>query len=167
MKDIIQEIKALISQYPDKLKSYDPIDAKSIEIYTNNLGFELDSDLKEIYLFSNGVSFFDYCLRGLGNKELGDLKIDPYLNFESSRVIVILATSGYHEFGYLLDAEDNDHKVVMIEPVNHDMVIVSNSIKEFFHKFLAKLEIMMKLSSPDEVVIYLDDDSLPENLNEW
>ncbi len=170
MEDVIEKIKNLASKYPNHVTTYPSCDSIAIDEYESGIEFKLDSGLKKFFAYSNGISFLDYCIPGLNNKQIADLaksnSYDP-LEFNSEQVVIFLGTSGYHEFGYFYDSNSNQNKVVMISPEEYEISLIANSVQEFMEKFVSKLEIMFSLIDPDEIIMYLDDPDLPSDLNNW
>ena len=163
MKELIKRIASLAESHPEKVVLYPPANDTDIAYVEGNFSFKFHEDLRELYRFSNGLSFLDYCLLGIGNKRIADFHQDNYhdeLIFDSKKVFTLIGTSGYHEFGFLIGQSES---IILVDSVNQDLSLISNSFESFFNKLISRVELILKSEhSKDELMMYIDDESLPE-----
>ena len=76
MQDVIVAIKNLKERYP-LLVNTRPVGRDLFIAFENFLQCEIDNELKEVYSFSDGLSFLNYVLLSVSNKNIG-LLIPPY-----------------------------------------------------------------------------------------
>jgi hypothetical protein len=77
MQDVIVAIQNLKERYPLLVNTYRPVRRDLFTDFENFLQCEIDSELKELYSFSDGLSFLNYVLVSVSNKNIG-LLIPPY-----------------------------------------------------------------------------------------
>lgn len=137
MQDVIIGIRNLKERYPNLVRTYDPVRKDSFAKFESFLQCEIDSELKELYSFSDGLSFLDYCLGSIWNKKVGQL-IPPY-QLEENRLEFMSALGKR----FLVDLEPNKiRKVWFIDEDTSTDIVVANSIHEFFTKFLMKIDVL-------------------------
>jgi len=77
MQDVIVAIKNLKERYPLLVNTHRPVRRDLFIAFENFLQCEIDIELKEVYSFSDGLSFLNYVLLSVSNKNIG-LLIPPY-----------------------------------------------------------------------------------------
>jgi cell wall assembly regulator SMI1 len=167
MKDVIERIKSLRSRYPDIISVFKPTDIAHIEEVERSLGIKLPNDLKELYLYSDGMGFIDYGMSGIANRKQQRLSsLYSRQVFADERKLPIIGTCCGHSF--LIDYNsDNYGKVWYIDLNTSTTILVAQSIHEFFVKFLDKIEILIQHFDPKDIVAYFDDDGMPLELSQW
>ncbi len=176
MKGIISKIEYLSEKYPEQISLYTPVSKKDLLMIERILNIQLDQQLKELYLFSNGMSFVDYCVSGINNKKILNLSdinshVTPYrgetFSHDGFPLINFFGTSGGESYFYIHDEKDVNHKVMKQYSMLGDKILIANSIEDFFEQFLDKMEILLKHIKKEDIIMYFDDDILPGNLSEW
>ena len=163
MKEIIEKIQFLKNKYPAWVKVYDPVNEDSIKQMEETLRFKINDELRKIYLYSDGLSFLDYCIPGVANKEIGQL-IPPYL-FAEHRLEFISTICGKR---FLLEPPVGNNSSVWFVEDDDTEVIVARSMKDFFVKFLDKVDVLLVNFNPKrQSTAYFEDDTMPKSLSQW
>jgi hypothetical protein len=162
MQDVIVAIRNLKERYPRLVNTYCPVRRDSFTDFENFLQCEIDSELKELYSFSDGLSFLNYVLVSVSNKHIG-LLIPPY-RLDETRLEFMRG------FGkrFLVDTgPSKSRKVWFIDEDTSTDIVVANSIHEFFTKFLMKIDVLFTSFDGKKIVAYFEDDGMPEGLAKW
>ena len=162
MQDVIVAIKNLKERYPQLVNTYRPVRRDLFTEFENFLQCEIDSELKELYSFSDGLSFLNYVLVSISNKNIG-LLIPPY-QLEENRLNFMVG------FGkrFLVDIPPNkSRKVWFVDEDTSTDIVVANSIHEFFTKFLMKVDVLFTCFDSKNIVAYFEDDGMPDGLARW
>jgi len=162
MQDVIVAIKNLKERYPVLVNTYRPVRRDLFTEFENFLQCEIDSELKELYSFSDGLSFLNYVLVSVSNKNIG-LLIPPR-RLDENRLEFMRG------FGkrFLVDIDPNkSRKVWFIDEDTSTDIVVANSIHEFFTKFLMKIDVLFTSFDSKNIVAYFEDDGMPDGLARW
>ena len=150
------QIQKLASLFPSEVKLNNPLTSLQIEQFEMQLGYEIDQALKELYLFSNGISFIDYCIPRLAQL----IRIHTFENKTS-----FLVTSGDEEYFYHSNSKQKE--VYRIETMLGEPRQVADNVSQFLDKFLFKIELLLGYFRKEDIVLYFDDPDLPPGLSEW
>ena len=162
MQDVIVAIKNLKERYPKLVYTYRPVRSDLFAEFENFLQCEIDSELKELYSFSDGLSFLNYVVASVSNKNIG-LLIPPY-QLEENR----LNFMGGFGKRFMVDIDPNkSRKVWFIDEDTSTDIVVANSIHEFFTKFLMKIDVLFTSYDSKNIVAYFEDDGMPDGLGRW
>ena len=164
MKDIIERIQILSKANSKWLDIYPGAPIDKIEEVERLLKYKINKDLKELYLFSNGISFIDYCFFGINNKKLLSILDINYTSISENNEFLFMKPSGGEIYGL---STDNNKNYVFVQKGMFTTQFIAHNIKEFFEIFLDKMEILLTYATDDEFPIYFDDPSVPESLSMW
>jgi hypothetical protein len=167
MKDVIERIESLRSRYPDIISVFKPTDIPHIDAVERSLGIQLPNDLKELYLYSDGMAFIDYGMSSIVNRiQLRLSSSYPRSVLADERKLSIIGTSCGHSF--LIDYNIANYGKVWYTDLNtSSTILVAQSVHEFFVKFLDKIEILIQHFNPKDIVAYFDDEGMPPELSQW
>lgn len=167
MKDVIERIEAIRNRYPDIVTVFTPTDIAHIKAAEHSLGIQLPNDLKELYLYSDGMGFIDYAMFSIANQaqtRLSSLYVRQVLADEQK--LPIIGTSCGQSF--LIDYGSSYYERVWYNDLDTSTtVIVAQSVHEFFVKFLNKIEVLLHHFDSKNIVAYFDDDGMPPELSQW
>jgi len=174
MEQLIKKIDELAKKYPSRIDLYPPItDDNLFKSSERVLGISLSEQLIQLYKYSNGMGFVDYCLFGLNNNKIADL---VRMNFDilsdendlEQKFIVFMSTSAGEDFGLVYQNEKSSYVIGHREDsMSIEYKIIASTVEEFFEKFLYKIEIVLQRIQPSDPLMYFDDESLPASLKEW
>lgn len=160
MDKMFQKIEELVTKYPSHVKTYRPASLDSIIKTERILGYEINSSLKQIYEYSDGISFLDYALLSVGNEKMATL---TSCNIDSRAVkkadgIQFIKTSGEECFILDLDGRTVRYSLADGDPGT----VVAGSVDIFFEEFLDKIDHLMTFLGPKDLVRYFTDDDIRE-----
>ncbi|WP_276365360.1 hypothetical protein [Chryseolinea sp. H1M3-3] len=162
MQDVIVAIKNLKERYPQLIDTYRPVRSDVFTEFENYLQCEIDSELKELYSFSDGLAFLNYVLVSISNKKIG-LLIPPH-ELEENRLNFMRGLGKR----FMVDIHPNkSRKVWFIDEDTSTDIVVANSIHEFFTKFLMKIDVLFTSFDRKKIVAYFEDDGMPDGLARW
>lgn len=85
MQDVIVAIKNLKDKYPKLIVIHRPIQTESVTEFENVLQCKIDSELKELYRFSDGLAFMDYVMSSVANKK--NFRLFPPSSLNDTRLV--------------------------------------------------------------------------------
>ncbi len=171
MKAIYEELKSLQNKYPTWVNLFPPANPDNIIATERILEIDIDSKLKELYQFTNGFGIVDYCCLGVGNKKIANLLSQYPLDRKdglNSKIITFMATSCGEDFAYFENTDSAYHRIYLIDRnIEGKAILIANNLEDFFIKFIYKIKILLSVIEDNDIIMYFDDEKLPDGLAMW
>ncbi|QMU31230.1 SMI1/KNR4 family protein [Adhaeribacter radiodurans] len=171
MDKIINGIVALKKQYPQLIRTFPPVDSRMVKFVEEFLSIKLDEQLLEIYRYSNGLSFLQYALVGINNKQMGNLLDlnqaipDEMYTLNGNRYLAFMSDAGSGDYSYLDNSQEVYHPVHFYngESFNHNLI--ASSVQMFFGFFLERIPYVLENYLKNGEYLSIDDEEIiPPNL---
>ncbi|WP_158267560.1 SMI1/KNR4 family protein [Adhaeribacter arboris] len=165
MNKIIDEIIALQKQYPQLIKTFPLVNSRMVKFVEEFLSIKLDEQLLEIYNYSNGLSFLQYALVGINNKQMGSLLDlnqavpDEMYTHDGNRYLTFMSDGGGY-YSYLDNPQEINHPVYIYNDESFKHKLIAPSIKEFFEYFLKRIPYVLENHLKNGEYLSIDDEEI-------
>jgi hypothetical protein len=168
MLDLQKELTTLTTEHPKMVRLYPPVSVEKLERIEEILNYKMHDLLHLVYSLSNGFSVGGYNLYGIDNIKLATLLEAnlPFVKDANGKELFLFmyASGGGHDFGIDIQQGKVFHSE---DSISYPYKEIAPDIETFFSTFLQKAEVMLKIVDTSYRFTLLDDERLPENLQEW
>lgn len=163
MIDVVERIEVLARKFPDQIKIYAPADKTIISKMEKLIGSNLDPVIRNIYEYSDGISFVTYALLSVNNNDIQKLAL---LN-EPGLVSLNGGIEFMNSIGERFVISSLDRSIHYIVPHMDIDIIISDSMDVFFDKFLNKVEDLLHYVDANNEFRFFSDEDLPPSFMDW